>query len=43
MRLTTLPEVYRCCAGDGGEEILLDPEIMSKAKRCIEKMMEFGG
>ena len=43
MRLTTLPEVYLCCTGDGGEEITLDEEIMKKAKRCIDRMIEYGG
>ena len=43
MRLTTLPEVYLCCTGSGGEEIMLDEEIMKKAKRCIDKMIEYGG
>ncbi len=43
MRLTTLPEVYLCCEGKGGEEMHLEPETMQKAKRCIDKMMEYGG
>lgn len=43
MRLTSLPQVYLCCTGKGGEEITLDSEIMEKARRCIDKMIEYGG
>ena len=43
MRLTTLPEVYLCCTGKGGEEIELDSDIMNRARRCIDKMIEYGG
>lgn len=43
MRLTTLPEVYLCCLGKGGEEIEIEPEIMKNARRCIDKMIEYGG
>lgn len=43
MRLTTLPEVYLCCLGTGGEEIELEEETMKKARRCIDKMIEYGG
>lgn len=43
MRLTTLPEVYLCCLGTGGEEIELEDETMKKARRCIDKMIEYGG
>lgn len=43
MRLTDLPQVYACVAGNGGEEIELDADIMNKARRCIDKMIEYGG
>lgn len=43
MKITTLPEVYLCCKGDFGEEITLDEETRLKAKRCIDKMIEYGG
>lgn len=39
MRLTTLVDVYNCVNGTGGEEITLDPEIMDKARRCIDAML----
>lgn len=39
MRLTTLVDVYNCVNGTGGEEITLDPEVMDKAKRCIDAML----
>lgn len=40
MRLTTLVDVYNCVKGTGGEEIVLDPEVYTKAKRCIDTMMK---
>lgn len=43
MKLTTLPEVYACIAGDGGEEIELDEETRVAAVRCIERMIAYGG
>lgn len=43
MKLTTLPEVYTCIAGDGGEEIELDEETRVAAVRCIERMIAYGG
>ena len=43
MRLTTLPEVYLCCEGKGGEEMHLEPETMQKARRWSANMMEYGG
>lgn len=42
MKLTTLAEVYQCVLGTGGEEILLDEETMTKAKKCIDTMIELG-
>ena len=39
MRLTTLVDVYNCLKGCGGEEIVLDDEIMTKAGNCINAML----
>lgn len=43
MKLTTLPDVYNCLMGTGGEEIILDEETRLAAVKCIEKMIEYGG
>lgn len=43
MKLTTLGDVYRCVLGTGGEEIVLDEEVLKKAKRCINTMLTLGG
>lgn len=43
MKITTLPDVLNCCKGISGEEIILDEETIEKAKKCIEKMIEYGG
>lgn len=43
MKLTTLPDVYNCLIGTGGEEIVLDEETRLAAVKCIEKMIEYGG
>lgn len=40
MRLTTLVDVYNCVKGTGGEEITLSPDIMKKARICIDKMLD---
>ncbi|MDD6481812.1 MAG: quinolinate synthase NadA [Lachnospiraceae bacterium] len=42
MKLTTLSDVYQCVQGIGGEEITLEPEVMEKAKRCIDTMLTLG-
>lgn len=42
MKLTTLADVYNCVRGMGGEEIVLDQDVMDKAKRCIDTMLELG-
>lgn len=41
MRVTTLPDVLNCLNGEG-EEIILSPEIMEKAKGCIDEMLRLG-
>ncbi|MDR1589373.1 MAG: quinolinate synthase NadA [Oscillospiraceae bacterium] len=43
MKATTLMDLYHCCAGDGGEEITMKPELAASAKRCIDRMIELGG
>lgn len=42
MKLTTLMDVYHCVNGTGGEEISLSGEIMEKARRCIDTMLQLG-
>ncbi|MBR5270644.1 MAG: quinolinate synthase NadA, partial [Clostridia bacterium] len=39
MRLTTITDVYNCIAGEGGEEIVLDNNTISSAKKCIDEMI----
>ena len=43
MKLTTLPDIYRCLLGIGGEQIMLPADIMAGAGRCIRRMVELGG
>ncbi len=43
MKLTTLADVYNCLNGTSGEEIVLDEETISKARRCIDEMLRLGG
>ncbi len=43
MKSTTLMDVLDCVMNGGGEEILLDDETITKAKKCIDKMIEMGG
>ena len=43
MKITTLPEVLACCKGEFGEDIEIDDETRLKAKKCIDKMIEYGG
>lgn len=42
MRLTTLADVYQCCLGIAGEEIVLSDDVMTKARKCIDTMIELG-
>ena len=42
MKSTTLVDVYNILKGCGGEEIVLDSETMSKARICIDRMIELG-
>lgn len=43
MKLTTLADVLHCVDGSGGEEITLDEETRLQAKKCIDKMIAYGG
>lgn len=43
MKLTTLPDVYNCLQGVGGEEITVDPATREAAYRCIQNMIKYGG
>ena len=43
MKLTTLPEVYACLTGNGGEEIEISEETRVAAAVCIERMIAYGG
>ena len=43
MRATTLMDVYNTIKGVGGKEIFIDDEVRTKAKNCIDKMIELGG
>lgn len=43
MKLTTLPDVYACLQGFGGEEIFMDEQTRVEAVKCIDKMIELGG
>ena len=42
MKSTTLVDLYNCVAGNGGEEILLDGDTITKARRCIDEMIRLG-
>lgn len=42
MKLTTLADVYRCVSGLGGDEIRLNPEELTGARRCIDEMLRLG-
>ncbi len=42
MKLTTLADVYNCVRGEGGEEIILPDDVMKKARKCIDTMLQLG-
>jgi len=42
MKITTLPDLWDCLRGAGGEEILLDEDTITKAKGCIDEMLRLG-
>lgn len=43
MKATSLVDVYHAVAGEGGDEIIMDSETISKARVCIDRMIELGG
>lgn len=43
MKLTTLPDVFACLTGEGGEEIFMDEDTRVSAVKCIERMIALGG
>lgn len=42
MKATTLVDVLDCLNGTGGEEIVLDKDTISSAKKCIDEMIRLG-
>lgn len=42
MKITTLMDVYNAVKGTAGEEINLDSQTISDARKCIDKMIELG-
>ena len=42
MKLTTLGDVYQCVKGTGGEEIKLDDQTITDARKCIDEMIRLG-
>lgn len=42
MKATTLTDVYDCLSGNAGEEIELDNQTITDAKRCIDEMIRLG-
>ncbi|MBR5453479.1 MAG: quinolinate synthase NadA [Clostridia bacterium] len=42
MKATTLYDVYSALNGEGGEEIILDPETVSMARKPIDEMIRLG-
>ncbi len=42
MKLTTLNDIHRILRDGSGEEIVLDDELMTKARACIDRMLELG-
>ncbi|HPU58111.1 MAG TPA: quinolinate synthase NadA [Candidatus Avimonas sp.] len=43
MKATTLVDVLRALEGKGGEEIVMDPETIKAARKCIDEMIRLGG
>ena len=42
MKITTLPDLYDCLRGIGGEEIILDDDTIRAARGCIDEMLRLG-
>ena len=43
MKMTTLEDVYNAVAGKSGTELSLDENIRLRAKKCIDRMLSYGG
>ena len=43
MKLSTLGDVHNAILGRAGEEIVLDDETITAARRCIDEMIRLGG
>lgn len=43
MKITTLADVLLSCVDKGGEVIDMDEAVRINAKKCIDKMIEYGG
>lgn len=43
MKITSLHDIYACLSGDGGEEIIMSEELITKAVKPIERMIALGG
>ncbi len=43
MKLSTLMDVYNVVRGEGGFEIELDEDTITKARHCIDEMIRLGG
>ena len=42
MKAITLPDVYNCLIGEGGEEMIMTDEMISAAKKPIDEMIRLG-
>ena len=42
MKVTTLMDIYKVLLGEGGEEMILEAEVMEGARKCIDRMIELG-
>ena len=42
MSATTLMDVYRCVNGTGGEEIVMDDQLIRQSRKCIDEMLRLG-
>jgi quinolinate synthase len=36
-------DLYHCLRGDGGDEIVMEPELIVSARKCIDEMIRLGG
>ena len=42
MKVTTLGDVYNCVKGCGGEEIVLEDDVIKSAGKCLDAMIVYG-